>query len=445
MATVTAFIRVSPQKKEKVKEKVNVRFRLRDGRKVQLFYKSSLEVNPCNWDAAKQEIKAKVVYDTVKRAEFNNSVATMKNLILEVYDSIRHKTDLTSDFLDIEVEKHLNPDKYGLSESNHSFIETLNEFIGNRKISEVRKNNFRVISRALQRFELYKQSIGSKNFKLSFDDFSPELLGEVERFMRDEHKLYIKYPYIYTAVSESRTPQPRGQNTLNDILTKIRTFFIWANDQGKTKNNPFKTFKIEESTYGTPYYITIAERNRLYKTNLSRHPKLAIQRDIFVFQCLVGCRVGDMYRLTRKNRINGAVEYIARKTKDGRPITVRVPLNTIAKEILERYADYDGAKILPFISEQKYNEAIKRMFLAARLKRPVTIINPTTREPEIQPLNEIASSHLARRCFVGNLYKQVKDPNLVGVLSGHKEGSKAFARYREIDEEIKNELVKMLE
>ena len=62
-----------------------------------------------------------------------------------------------------------------------------------------------------------------------------------------------------------------------------------------------------------------------------------------------------------------------------------------------------------------------------------------------RPLHEVASSQLARRCFVGNLYKQVKDPILVGALSGHKEGSKAFARYREIDESIKIELVKMLE
>lgn len=46
---------------------------------------------------------------------------------------------------------------------------------------------------------------------------------------------------------------------------------------------------------------------------------------------------------------------------------------------------------------------------------------------------------------MGNLYKQVKDPNLVGALSGHKEGSRAFARYREIDEQIKQELVKILE
>ena len=38
-----------------------------------------------------------------------------------------------------------------------------------------------------------------------------------------------------------------------------------------------------------------------------------------------------------------------------------------------------------------------------------------------------------------------KDPNLVGALSGHKDGSKAFARYRDIDEDMKKELVGLLE
>ncbi len=85
------------------------------------------------------------------------------------------------------------------------------------------------------------------------------------------------------------------------------------------------------------------------------------------------------------------------------------------------------------------------MFLAADLTRPVVVFNPSTSEEEIRPLNEVASSHLARPSFVGNLYKQFKDPNLVGVLSGHKEGSKAFARYREIDKDIKREALSFLE
>ena len=155
--------------------------------------------------------------------------------------------------------------------------------------------------------------------------------------------------------------------------------------------------------------------------------------------------MGDLYKLTRDNLINGAVEYIPRKTKDGHPVTVRVPLNSIAQEILARYAYWGEPALFPLVAEQQYNRAIKRIFLAAGLKRRVTILNPLTREAEQRPIWEVASSHMARRTFVGNLYKQVKDPNLVGALSGHKEGSRAFARYRDIDEEMKTELVKMLE
>lgn len=62
------------------------------------------------------------------------------------------------------------------------------------------------------------------------------------------------------------------------------------------------------------------------------------------------------------------------------------------------------------------------------MNRMVTVLKPTTGAEEKRPLNEIASSHLAQRTFIGNLYKKVKDPNLVGSLSSHKEDSKTFAR-----------------
>ena len=114
---------------------------------------------------------------------------------------------------------------------------------------------------------------------------------------------------------------------------------------------------------------------------------------------------------------------------------------------MEEYEGRDGlnGKLFPFISSQKYNVAIKKVFKTCGVNRMVTILNPTTGKEEKRPLDEIASSHLARRTFIGNLYKKVKDPNLVGSLSGHKEGSKAFARYRDIDEDMKKELVSLLD
>ncbi|GHT28094.1 hypothetical protein AGMMS49574_01720 [Bacteroidia bacterium] len=149
--------------------------------------------------------------------------------------------------------------------------------------------------------------------------------------------------------------------------------------------------------------------------------------------------------MTYRNIIDGAIEYIPRKTKEDRAITVRVPLSKTASEIIERYLDYERELLFPLIVEQKYNQYIKQALREAGVARVVTILDQQTRLEVQKPIWEVASSHMARRSFIGNIYKQVKDPNLVGALSGHKEGSKAFARYRTIDDDMKKELIGMLE
>ncbi|WP_147638608.1 site-specific integrase [Alistipes sp.] len=444
MAKITTTL--SP-KVDRITEKSPLLFRFVGGRDYIFRVKSGLYVKPSRWNAEKEEaIEPRL--DTPEKKEIvrlNKQLTNLKGIIIEAF-TLADKSTVDKAWLERIIDEFHFPQKYR-GKKNESFFEVFDEFLEKRKLSDVRKKNFKVIRRALERYELYIRMEDDSDYSLTLDGVKLDTLQHFEKFLKQEYLLCQeeRYKIIYEAIPESRTPQPRGQNTINDIFTKLRTFFLWAIDTGKTSNNPFKHFVVQECVYGTPYYITVEERNKLYRTNLSRHPQLAIQRDIFVFQCLIGCRVSDLYRMTRNNVINGAIEYIARKTKEGRPVTVRVPLNAIAREILDRYANYEGTTLFPFISEQKYNVAIKRAFLAARLRRPVTVVNPVTREQEVKPLNELASSHLARRCFVGNLYKQVKDPNLVGALSGHKEGSKAFARYREIDEQMKTELVKMLE
>ena len=85
-------------------------------------------------------------------------------------------------------------------------------------------------------------------------------------------------------------------------------------------------------------------------------------------------------------------------------------------------------------------------YIARKTKenRPVTMLDPITRREEKHPINEIGSSHMARRTFIGNLYKETPDPNIIGKLSGHKEGSRAFARYRDIDDDMLTDLVSKL-
>ena len=115
------------------------------------------------------------------------------------------------------------------------------------------------------------------------------------------------------------------------------------------------------------------------------------------------------------------------------------------QEIVDRYADYPGDKLLPFESSERFNDNIKIIFEKAEVTYLVTELDTVTRTEKKVPINEIASSHMARRTFIGNIYKLVKDPNLVSTLTGHVEGSRAFNRYRDIDIDMKRVLVKILE
>jgi hypothetical protein len=94
---------------------------------------------------------------------------------------------------------------------------------------------------------------------------------------------------------------------------------------------------------------------------------------------------------------------------------------------------------------EKYNESLKEILTVCEVNRKVSVINPTTGETEQRPICDIASSHMARRTFIGNLYKKVKDPSLIGSMSGHAEGSRAFARYRNIDMDVKKDTIALID
>jgi len=124
MATVTAFIRTLTKKADKV----NVRFRLSDGKKIQLFHKSEIEVAPDSFDEKKHEIKAKIIYPKKERTAFNDAIAERKKLIRSIYDNT---PELTSELLNLKIDQHLHPEKYiseEVDEKKQSYFEIFDEF-----------------------------------------------------------------------------------------------------------------------------------------------------------------------------------------------------------------------------------------------------------------------------------------------------------------------------
>lgn len=346
----------------------------------------------------------------------------------------------------------MNPAAEGF-DNKQSIFDVFKEYMVNKNVSEVRKARYKVVYRSLYRYEQYLKLLKGRKFCLSLQSFSVEDAKDFEKFLREEHELYKKYPKLYAddplnEGSQRKLPKPveRGDNIIVSLLRCLRAFFHYCMSKSYIVKDPFLGFDgtISER-YGTPYYITIEERDIIADFEI-KNKALAAQRDIFIFQTLIGCRVSDMMRLTPDDIINGVVEYIPQKTMHDRAKVVRVPLNQRGLDILAKYKGVDSkGRILPFISTQKYNDAIKKIFEQCNITRMVTVIDPVSGKETKRPINELASSHMARRTFVGNLYKKVKDPNLVGALSGHAEGSKAFARYREIDDDIKRELIGYLD
>ena len=361
--------------------------------------------------------------------ELENSIHNLEQFLFTLCET-NPAEKLTKEFFEKEIYRYHNPKKERKPKEveqklKKKLTELVEEFPDKRGLSEWRRRRYGVLSRSLHRFELFRKIKRRAPFALDFDMFTTEVLEQYEDFLRHEPEIFDKYPKIFDKypaetrkAHKSRRPSDKGDNTIIGIFACLRTFFRAA----------------------------IEERDKIADFDLSANKSLEIQRDIFIFQCCIGCRVSDLMRLTPSNVINGYLEYIASKTMNDRSDVIRVPLTQRAKDILEKYKDVEkDGKILPFISSQKYNVAIKRIFKECGITRMVTVLNPTTGKEEQRPIDEIASSHLARRTFVGNLYKKVKDPNLVGALSGHKEGSRAFARYREIDDDLKKEMIGFIE
>ena len=464
--------------------RAQVLYRVNLSKKDYVRYKSGIYVPAKRWDTAKQQIKVgkAVGIEAQELTQLRVSLNNLDSRILKLCEI--DGTKITTDYLDkfLPLVKEVEPQRITrelieqlLNQKKHrrgrkkSFFELFDLFMAKSKISEGRMKHYRVVERDLRRFEAFRQLTENKRFKLDIDTITRDTIEDFESYLRNEHTLYDEYPHVFAqlvpvSTDPRRNPRPRkrGNNTVVVIFKQVRAFFNWCYNEGVTENRPFVGYKPMRENYGTPIYITLEERNTIAEADLpalyaaldaevrktikSNLNTLEVQRDIFVFHTCIGCRVSDLMRLTAANIVDGEVHYIAQKTKENGGDTIMVPLNDRARALVEKYRGVDPkGRLFPYISSQHYNDCIKEIFTICGLTRMVVKLDPVSGEEVTVPLNTVASSHMARRTFVGNLYKRVKDPNLICPMSGHKENSRAFTRYREVDREMRKEVVNLLD
>ena len=402
--------------------------------------------------------------------EQNKQLEAMQIAIMDAYKQ-EEKETIDAKWLEKVVYKFHHPDKRVSSISRRgkrqkSIYDLSEEYLEIKRFSYDHTKAFRVLVRDLARYEAFRNKILGDRFAWNIDKITRKDIEDFENYLRNEKTLSEKYPKQFESILEQYPVeinvvhtftklQNRGENTIVKLKKKFKAFMQWLYETERTSNRPFDGIKIGTEKYGVPFYLTKEERNLLADADItalwkglddeekklcSKFPlkTLEVQRDIFVFQCLVGCRVGDLCTLTSKNITDGILEYVPSKTSDeDAPVKPRIPLNPCALKLVAKYngVDKDG-RLFPFISPQKYNDAIKAILMICGITRIVPVRNSTTGETEMKRICDVASSHMARRTFVGAAYKAVRDPNIVGKMSGHVEGSRAFNRYRQIDDDI---------
>ena len=167
--------------------------------------------------------------------------------------------------------------------------------------------------------------------------------------------------------------------------------------------------------------LTEEQLNKFYKhiiTGTERQIKKYTEiRDLFILQCLVGQRIGDMQKFfngdNEMDEEAGTISIIQQKTK-ARAI---IPLLPLAKEIISKYEN----KELLYYKERKsiVNEALKEVAEQAGLDEPITYEENGIKQT--QPLYKLLHTHKARHTFITILCRKGIPKETVIIATGHED------------------------
>ncbi len=452
-------VSVQLRKYGKADAPAKVYFRVREG-EIDIKASSPLTILPAYWDSTNYCYKRSVTTDQVPKPVQDIFNRKVKNIIDTIYGKYYEGADflwLASIIKEVDEAEDKKPDTAPKAKTDNTpqgrtdktLLEFFEIYLETSNFNDWHYQSQLGIMKRVARYEKWlAYKMGNPSFKLYLPYFNKEGAQDYLDFVENEWQLRGENPDFYKDVKlyADYNIRPISKNSISSHAKRLFMFLNWCVRNGYLGNQTYNNVTIDQEVYGTPFYLTMEERDKVYNTDFSYDARLDYHKDKFIFQCLIGCRHNDLAALTWNHIVDGNfIEYIPHKNLlHGKTDTVRCPLCDKAKEILERLDP-----TMPFLfiryCEENYRRDIKKILKKAGIDRLVTIQDPLTRQAVQKPIYEVAASHLARRTFIGNLYKQVHDPALISSLTGHAEHSKSFERYRAIDDDIKRDILKYIQ
>jgi len=201
-----------------------------------------------------------------------------------------------------------------------------------------------------------------------------------------------------------KTEKGCAQNTVIRYMKCFKKVINLAIANEWISKNPFAGIKFHEVEV-IKDILTQTELNKIMKKEFEIE-RLALVRDIFIFQCYTGLAFIDVYNLRPEHLAednNGNLWIMKPREKTNN--MCNIPLLSIPKQILEKYKDnpycLDKGVLLPVLCNQKMNSYIKEIADLCGIKKHL-------------------STHTARHTFASviALANNVSLPNVAKML-GH--------------------------
>lgn len=365
-----------------------------------------IKVNPKDW--RKERIKPNLKNEPYNyHIEFNKKLEDTERKVTAIFRYIR-LNDISPD-KELIIKK-LNEDNFGEHKLTLSFFDAYLEYIESHKNTRTPGSirRYRTNRKFFQEFQKFT------GYNVRFDTINIDFFEKISDYAFEERKVLNNY--------------------FGKIITGLKTFMNWSFEKNYHKNLEFKKFKAVKNSIEV-IYLTIDELMLLYKHKFESK-KLEHVKDFYSFCAFTGLRYSDAKQLRVSNIYEDRIKLNIQKTKS---IDHIIPLNSFAKEILDKYKDtiYNP---LPKISSQKFNEYIKQACKDIGINQMVntTRYSGQKRIDKVVPKYELITSHTAKKTFVTNSLILGMKQSVVQEITGNLD-QRSFKAYVNIANSLKKE------
>lgn len=418
---------------------VKVRYRLREGRNVQICHSSEIFADAADLNKLKPDGSTKDRI-SVYNQELSQLLANEYDVMVKAYAIMcGNGYDLTTEVFEREISRLKNPVVQARVE-NPNIVAKFREYASNSLkhgiIGEARHKHINTVIDKLERFLIINGISG-----LMSDEFTEEHLLDFRDFLFDEYKYVERFPKLYEQISKRNLPSERlSMNTVASQMKMFQTFFTTLEDRDEIQKSPFRRLGKErrnfvmKTKYDDPVFL---RKEEFLKVMSAKVPKnMQDTKDAFLVQCAFGCRVSDFLRMGMQtiavsNEGVPYVHYIPQKTADRQDGNeeVMTPIVRFAFDIIKR-TNFNFPVLKNLYGTGGYNVRIKTLLQLSKIERLVPQYNEVSKQNEYIPLYKVGSSKLCRKTHVDMMNKVQIDKYAAGL---HKKGSAAVDRYTNLE------------